>query len=200
MHNWQIVEPYVPETSYGILKNIVDRYSGNIKLSRPRKSKWGDFRWNKNGITSITINNDLNKNAFLITLLHEMAHAQVYKWDNPKAKSHGKEWKYRFNNLLLPFINAKIFNQEVSQALNNQLHSLKATCGANPDLLKALKPEIKSNLILEKLAFGSHFEISNGKRYRLGSKRRTRYECIELNSGLIFAIHPLTEVKLLGGI
>ena len=74
-------------------------------------------------------------------------HAQVYKWDNPKAKSHGKEWKYRFNNLLLPFINAKIFNQEVSQALNNQLHSLKATCGANPDLLKALKPEIKSNLI-----------------------------------------------------
>ena len=126
-----------------------------------------------------------------------MAHAQVYKWDNPKAKAHGKEWKSRFNNLLLPFINAKIFNHEVSQALKNQLHSLKATCGANPDLLKALKPEIKSNLTLEKLPFGSHFETSSGKIYRLGSKRRTRYECIELNSWLIFVVHPLTEVKLL---
>ena len=200
MDNWSLIEPYIPKRSYSLVKPIIKDFKGIIKLSNPRKSKWGDFRWNINGVTSISINNDLNKDAFLITLLHEMAHAQVYKWDNPKAKSHGKEWKYRFNNLLLPFINAKIFNQEVIQALNNQLHSLKATCGANPDLLKALKPEIKFNLIIEKLAFGSHFEISNGKRYKLGSKRRTRYECIELNSGLIFAIHPLTEVKLLGSI
>ena len=197
MHNWQIIESYVPEGSHDILKNIVDRYSGNIRLSRSRKSKWGDFRWIKNGMTSITINNDLNKDAFLVTLLHEIAHAQVYKWDSPEAKAHGKEWKIRFNNLLLPFINANVFKEEVSQALGKQLNSLKATCGANPDLLKALRPEIKSNLTLEKLTFGSQFETNQGKRYRLGRKRRTRYECIELNSGLIFAVHPLTEVKLL---
>ena len=179
MHNWQIIESYVPEGSHDILKNIVDRYSGNIRLSRSRKSKWGDFRWIKNGMTSITINNDLNKDAFLVTLLHEIAHAQVYKWDSPEAKAHGKEWKIRFNNLLLPFINANVFKEEVSQALGKQLN------------------EIKSNLTLEKLTFGSQFETNQGKRYRLGRKRRTRYECIELNSGLIFAVHPLTEVKLL---
>ncbi|CAI8385772.1 MAG: Uncharacterised protein [Owenweeksia sp. TMED14] len=197
MCNWVIVKPFVPVSSHLFLEKIVNLYSGQIIISKPRSSKWGDFRCTIGGETTISINIDLNEESFLITLLHEMAHAQVHSWDNKYAKAHGKEWKKRFQHLLIPFINSNVFNDDLKKALDRQINSLKATCAANPDLLKALRTNSQNNLTVEELILGDHFQTITGNKYKLGVKRRTRFKCTDLDSGHIFTVHPLTEVKLL---
>ena len=197
MDNWSLIEPYILKRSYSLVKPIIKDFKGIIKLSKPRKSKLGDFRAQKNGETSISINNDLKPDAFLITLLHEIAHYYVYSLDTKIAKAHGKEWKNRFRNLISPFLDKDIFSTNVQLALKNQITSPKASCGASVELMKAFNPDLETRNTIEKLPFGCHFKLKNGKKFKLGVKRKTRYECSELNSGIIFTIHPLVEVKLI---
>ena len=88
MDNWSLIEPYILKRSYSLVKPIIEDFKGIIKLSKPRKSKLGDFRAQKNGETSISINNDLKPDPFLFTLLHEIAHYHVYRLDTKIAKAH----------------------------------------------------------------------------------------------------------------
>jgi hypothetical protein len=197
MDNWSLIEPYILKRSYSLVKPIIKDFKGIIKLSKPRKSKLGDFRAQKNGETSISINNDLKPDAFLVTLLHEIAHYYVYHLDTKIAKAHGEEWKNRFRNLISPFLDKDIFRTNVQLALKNQIASPKASCGASVELMKAFNPDLETRNTIEKLPFGCHFQLKNGKKFKLGVKRKTRYECSELNSGIIFTIHPLVEAKLI---
>ena len=68
---------YVPENSIKILKSWIEELDIDIKIITPRKTKLGDFRYS-NGNSLITINNNLNKYSFLITLTHEIAHAFIF--------------------------------------------------------------------------------------------------------------------------
>ena len=74
---------YVPEKSRLLLQFWINKLNVKIKISRPRSTKLGDFKVKRNQM-SISINNNLNKYSFLITLTHELAHAFVFK----KQKSH----------------------------------------------------------------------------------------------------------------
>ena len=104
MNNWAIVAPKVPPAAYSGLEKIVRAYQGQIRLAPPRRSKWGDFRWKAGGPSRISINRDLAPEAFLITLLHELAHAQVQAWDARDHLPHGAEWQRRYRDLLRPFL------------------------------------------------------------------------------------------------
>ena len=44
---------------------------------------------------------------------------------------------------------------------------------------------------------GSTFFSSNGKMYKKGKKRRTRYECIAIDSGRMYVFNPNAEVELM---
>ncbi len=91
MDNWSLIEPHILKRSYSLVKPFIIDFKGIIKLSKPRKSKLGEFKVQKNGETSISINNDLKPDAFLVTLLHEIAHYHVYRFDTKIAKAHGEE-------------------------------------------------------------------------------------------------------------
>tara|TARA_Y100000385_G_scaffold54286_1_gene51715 strand:+ start:5241 stop:5834 length:594 start_codon:yes stop_codon:yes gene_type:complete len=197
MDNWSLIKPYIPKISYSLVKPIIEDFKGFIIPSKPRKSKLGDFRVKKNGEICISINDDLNPDAFLVTLLHEIAHYHVYRLDSKIAKAHGKQWKRRFQYLISQFLDKNIFSINVQFALKNQLTSPKASCGSSIELMKALNPELERRNTIEKLPLGCHFELKNGKKFKLGVKRKTRYECFELSSNLIFTIHPLAEAKLI---
>ena len=100
-----------------------------------------------NGDYQITINNDLNKYRFLITLIHEMAHLVTFK-DMPRSKPHGKEWKINFQRLMLPFLHPEIllsFSKGESNAL------VIASCArltpvADPDPIMAVPLLLKTVL------------------------------------------------------
>ena len=69
---------YVPKRSIKLLECWINELHLEIKVTKPRKSKLGDFKVIGDQLI-ISINNNLNKYAFLITLVHEIAHAFVFQ-------------------------------------------------------------------------------------------------------------------------
>ena len=67
----------------------------NLKITRPRKTKRGDFRYGK-GTLTISVNQDSNSFRFLFTLIHEIAHLKNYLEFGTRVSPHGKEWKANF--------------------------------------------------------------------------------------------------------
>ena len=198
MTNWSVVAARVPPAAHPQLQRIVNAYSGRIRLAAPRKSKWGDFRWQAGQASQISVNRDLSPEAFLITLLHELAHAQVHAWDPHYASPHGPEWQSRYRQLLLPFLSTDIFSASIVAALQRGLHKPKASCGADVALLKALQAGLPTRgQTVESLPPGSHFQAPSGRIFVKGPKRRTRFSCVEVKTGRTFAVHPLTDVQLL---
>ena len=63
--------------SHQLIKSWINELNVKVKLSKERKTKLGDFKVYQ-GNMYITINDNLNKYSFLITLVHELAHAYVY--------------------------------------------------------------------------------------------------------------------------
>ena len=84
-----------------MIQELIESHQLQIKVVEPRKSKYGDFKYRKNGTMEITVNNDLNKHQFLLTLIHEIAH-QLTHLKYGKVKPHGKEWKTTFKKLMNP--------------------------------------------------------------------------------------------------
>ena len=50
-----------------------------IEISKPSKTRLGVFIPKQNGENIIRINEDLNRYSFLITIVHELAHASIWK-------------------------------------------------------------------------------------------------------------------------
>ena len=78
------ISSYIPAKSYSIINQWLEKYNCEVTVSHPRKSKLGDYRSpHKNNKHLISVNNDLNKYAFLITLTHEIAHMIIWeKYEN----------------------------------------------------------------------------------------------------------------------
>ena len=77
MHNE--LSKYIPKNSISRIAKWIEILQIDLKFVKPRTTKLGDFKYSyKNGL-QITINNDLNPYQTLITLVHEIAHAFVYK-------------------------------------------------------------------------------------------------------------------------
>ena len=78
------VSSFIPKEAVSIINQWLNRYKCKLIISKPRKTKLGDYRWPQNGKGHIiSINNNLNKYAFLLTLTHEIAHMMVGKVSKP---------------------------------------------------------------------------------------------------------------------
>ena len=63
-----------------------------VHVVRPRRSKLGDYRSGTAGKPHrITVNNDLNPYAFLVTLVHEFAHHTAFERTRGWKDPHGPE-------------------------------------------------------------------------------------------------------------
>ena len=83
---------YVPSKSTKLLQCWVNELNVKVVISSPRKTKLGDFKVIGNKLI-ISVNNNLNKYAFLITFTHELAHAFVFKKHKNSVNPHGDSWK-----------------------------------------------------------------------------------------------------------
>ena len=173
---------YIPENSVESVNEILLEHPINIKIVNERSTKHGDFKRTIDNRFQITINNNLNQYQFLLTLIHEIAHFVTFK-QSSRVKPHGIEWKRNFQHLMLPFVNPSIFPHNLLPLLANYLKNPKASTGSDVKLTYALKQydENSGKSFIFELQHGSVFLFKN-KTYKKGSKRRTRYECIEMNS------------------
>src|SRR5574340_442110 len=101
---------YLPEGSFdGVVEYIV-HHKVHLTITRERTTVLGDYRnrhLDKNH--RISVNGNLNKYSFLITLLHEIGHLVTYEKYGNKIPSHGAQWKNEFAKILAGFISKKIF-------------------------------------------------------------------------------------------
>lgn len=168
-----------------------------FKIKKARQTKLGDFRYDgRTGKQTITINNDLNPFAFLITYLHEVAHMVTYQEYGHKVNPHGSEWKNNFKRVAKPVLTEEIFPAEILHSLKSYLKNPKAASCSDPVLYQVLKSYNKSNdtIFLKSLTEGDLF-IFNSKTYRYLNKKRTRIVCLETSSKRKYLINQLAEVK-----
>lgn len=192
-----LLKKYIPESSLTEVISLIDKYHLNIKIVNQRKTKHGDFRRLPNGQFQITINNNLNEHQFLLTLIHEIAHHLTFL-EYGRVQPHGKEWKLTFQKLMLPYVRPEVFPKTVLPLLANYLKNPKASSDNDTKLSLALRKyesELGKSFIFE-LPFGTEFLFKN-KRYKKGNKRRTRFECLELNTRRIYLFNQNAEVILL---
>ncbi len=189
--------PYLPAGALPFVARWFETWQFSIQLSSDRRTKLGDFRPGQNGqIPRISVNRTLNPYAFLITLIHEVAHLKTWKEYQGKVKPHSREWKENFRLLGQPFIQAGIFPVDVEKAFSRVLAHPGARSTSDEKLRKVLNtynpfPEI----FLEELEEGAIFQIGNGRFYKKGEKRQKRFVCESLANGRKYLFHPLTTVQ-----
>lgn len=193
-----VLQEYIPEQAINQIVSLLQHDNLIVKVKRERKTRHGDYRKLPNGKHQITVNANLNKYRFLITLLHEIAHFEAYNNYGRAIKPHGKEWKHTFKHIMLPFLNPTIFPNELLPLLAKHFINPKASSDTDTHLALALKlydaPNNK-NYIFE-VPYGETFSLYNGRTFKMGKKRVKRYECVELSSGKLYLFNPNAEVEL----
>ncbi len=200
-HPMQALANYLPEGSFDPVVQYIHFYKVHLTVTKKRKSVLGDYRHSLFGKNHrITVNGNLNKYEFLITLLHELAHLLTFEQFAHKAEAHGKEWKNNYSKLLIDFVERKIFPVDIEKALQKSIINPSATANGETELLMVLRKynaQKKEGVYhVAELPEGSLFMTENGKIFRKGKKRRKRFECLEIETGNIYSFSPVIEVKL----
>ncbi|MFD2915996.1 SprT-like domain-containing protein [Psychroserpens luteus] len=190
---------YIPEQAIPKIMELLDHDHLSVKVKNERKTRHGDYRRLPNGNHQITVNANLNHYRFLITLIHEIAHFEAYKNYGRSIKPHGLEWKRTFQHLMLPFINPEIFPSEILPLLAKHFKNPKASSDTDINLAYALKQfdEPNDKTFIFEVPLHQSFKIYNGRVFKKGQKRRTRYECMELKTGKIYLFNANVEVDLI---
>jgi hypothetical protein len=189
-------QSYIPAKAAPFVQFLIDEHSFDLFIVNQRATKHGDFRKLPNGRFQITVNNNLNKYQFLLTLVHEIAHHVTHQKFG-RVQPHGIEWKTVFQHLMLPFLHPEIYPKEILPYLANYLKNPKASTDADVNLSLALKgfsADSGKHFIFD-IPFGNLFIFKN-TIYKRGNKRRTRYECLDMRSKKVYLFNQNVEVQI----
>lgn len=201
-HPMQALANFLPDGTFDKVVHYVHHYKVHLTISKQRKSVLGDYRhagWGGNH--RISVNGNLNKYEFLITLLHELAHMLAYEQFKNRVEPHGKVWKGHYSKLLIDFVQQKVFPSDIEMALQKSIINPAATANGETELLLVLR---KYDIVKKEGQYpvidipeGSVFQTENGKLFRKGAKRRKRFDCVEIKTGLHYTFSPVTEVYII---
>lgn len=185
---------YIPHLAFPIITKWINEININVKFVNYRKTKLGDYRF-RNNQHFITINNNLNKYAALITLTHEIAHAFTFAEFGKTIKPHSNQWKENFKKLMLNFFDYNIFPDEVLCALSRHLINPSASTTNDEFLSLTLrKYDSEISLSISEINYGDEFTYS-GKKYIKYQKMRKRIKCLNLDNNRIYLFNPITQIK-----
>ena len=193
--------PYLPEGSFKGVINYIQLYKVQLTVTRKRQTILGDYRHAHGGKGHrISVNGNLNKYSFLITLLHELAHLFTYERYSHRASAHGKEWKNEFSKILKEFIAGKIFPPDIEETLLQTLKKPAASSCGDEKLLRVLKnydPQRTGYYFVEQVAAGELFKIKAERIFKRGEKIRKRFKCQEISTGKWYLFSGVYEVEKL---
>jgi SprT protein len=195
----KVLQKYLPTEFVDMVVELILKNPLEFAIVRPRSTKLGDFRFGprlKRPV--ITVNGNLNKYAFLITTLHELAHYFAHVQFGGRIKAHGKEWQQTYQKLIYPTIESGHLPKDIEDALLKSLVNVKASSCTDLNLMRVLRTyddKGSVTLYLEDLDEHTHFEL-NGKWFSKGKLRRKRYLCYELSTRRNYLVSALAEINV----
>ncbi|MEM9300004.1 MAG: SprT-like domain-containing protein [Bacteroidota bacterium] len=196
MNDRQVFERFLPPTTVDFSLSLWQKHNFTLKIKNKRSTKLGDYRYDpRTSQHTISINNDLNPYAFLITYLHEVAHLITFKKYKRRVLPHGKEWKEAFKNLMRPVVMNDVFPEPLKTSVIKYMRNPKASSCNDHNLTLALSHyDTQPSNSLHQLAAGELFRL--GKRtFKKESLRRTRYVCQEVKTGRKYLISKTARVE-----
>ncbi|RYY95704.1 MAG: hypothetical protein EOO11_15240 [Chitinophagaceae bacterium] len=194
---------FLPPGTYEPVAAYLHQYHVHLTVARERKSILGDYRHrHRDQNHRISVNGTLNQYAFLITLLHELAHLLTFEQYGNRVAPHGAEWKKLFGQLLAQFIEHNVFPDDIRAALLRSVHNPAASSCADELLLRTLKKYDKGSedlVLIEAVPEGGHFQTTDGRVFRRLEKMRKRYRGMEVKTGKMYLFSPVYEVRSLEG-
>jgi SprT protein len=195
----QQLSHFLPAGSFEYIAAYLHAHKVHLTITRERRTVLGDYRHAlRDRNHRISINGNLNQYAFLITLIHELAHLVTFEKFGHRVSAHGKEWKQLYKELLQQYLGKQIFPMDVEQSLLGSLNNLPASSCADEPLMRVLRnhdhPDEKGTMV-EELPEGALFAIDGGRVFRKGKKLRKRYQCKEVATGKLYLFSGLYEVE-----
>ena len=192
-----VFQRFVPLNAAQYCLELYLQHGFEFKIKKSRKTKYGDYKFEPTQEKHIiTINNDLNQYAFLITYLHEVAHLITYQKHKNRVTPHGKEWKNTFKIVSLPILNPQVFPDLLLKRLAHYMLNPKASSCSDPNLYTLLNKYDRRNdtCLLQTLQVGDQF-LLNGASYQYIQLKRTRVLCLQINSDKKYLISKISSVK-----
>ncbi len=196
--NSDILKKYIPEQAVETIAKWVVEFDFKLKITKERKTKLGDYTSPRDGFNHvITVNHNLNKYAFLVTLVHEVAHLITFNHYKNRVAPHGAEWKQNFKQLMHPFLSTDIFPLDVLAALNSYLRNPAASSCTDVFLYKVLSNynSDSDTLFLEYLPYNTEF-IYDRRVFIKKELIKKRFKCIEVSSQQTYLFHAIAEVMV----
>ena len=193
-----VLDKYLPAPAVRPLTALLERNQVHLKIVNQRQTRHGDYRPLPDGSHKITINSNLNKYRFLITLVHEIAHLVAFEKFSYTIKPHGVEWKRTFQQLMLPFLRPEVFPSTLLPVLARHFKNPTASSDTDAAMSVALKSfdAPSDKIYIFELDQGAYFITNKGRRFQRGKRLRKRYECLELDTGKIYVFQPNVQVQL----
>lgn len=189
---------YLPDGTFPAVLEYLRQHRVHLTVARERRSILGDYRHRTTDSNHrISVNGNLNKYAFLITLLHELAHLLTFEQHGNRVMAHGTEWKKIYGQLLAQFVSNHVFPADIKSALMSSLQNPAASTCAEDGLLRVLRkydPAASRKVLVEELPMNALFRIDDGRVFRKEQRLRKRFRCTELSTGKVYLFSPVYEV------
>jgi hypothetical protein len=196
------LQKYVPEHAVQSVFELIVAHEVHLKIVNERVTRHGDYRKGVSGKHEVTVNANLNKYRFLITLIHEIAHLVAFEKYGRYIKPHGDEWKMVFQRLMVPYIRPEIFPHSILPLVANHFKNPTASSDTDARLAFALKQfdERKADIhFMHEVPSGSFFRLANGRIFQKKGLRVKRYECLEVKTGKLYLFNANAEVEIIPG-
>lgn len=193
----RLLNAYLPNPAVAYCTHLWKKIPFTLRVVHGRTTKAGDFSV-RNGQCRITVNNDLNPYLFLITLVHEVAHAAVYRRFGNRTEPHGPEWKTSFRELMQPLLTPEVFPEDLLTPLKRHLQNPPSSTFADAGLTRCLRQfDAKPDglVLLADLPERSLFQLQS-RWFMKGPARRTRYACRDIQSKKIYLVPGQALVRV----